>query len=290
MRYLVAIGGNALAGKAYILDRLARELWRLHSRGNGIVVTHGNGPQVGELALHENLSLAELTAQTEAEIGIALEDAMQRRLGGENYRIATVFTRVLVDTKDPSFKRPSKPIGPFYTKAQAQRAARNGFTIRKLIEGYRRVVASPKPRKVLDAKLVADLLAKGYIVIAGGGGGIAMIRRRGRLRYADAVIDKDYTSSLLARQLKADALLFFMKLDGVYLNLGRKDQRRIGRISVADMEAYLREELFEEGSISPKIRACIDFVKSTGKSAVIGSLSRPVDVFAKRNVTVITPE
>lgn len=288
MRYLVAIGGNALAGKAYILDRLARELGSLRMKGHQIVVTHGNGPQVGELALHEDLSLAELTAQTEAEIGVELEDSMQRRIGESNV-VATVFTRVLVDRKDPSFRNPTKPIGPFYTKAEARKAERKGFTVRKLVGGYRRVVASPMPKKVLDAKLVEDLLSKKYIVIAGGGGGVAVFKDGNRLRYADAVIDKDYTSGLLARQLGVDALLFFTKTDGAYLDFGRRNQKRIGRISAVDLEAHLEDGAFEEGSMAPKIRTCIDFVRSTGKRAVIGSLAKPENVFKQKDVTVVTP-
>ena len=286
MRYVLAIGGNAM-GSPETLKKIAKEIRRLALKGNQIVVTHGNGPQVGALALHESKSLAELTAQTQAEIGMMLEDGMLSSLEREQ-RIATVFTRVLVDWKDPAFRDPSKPIGSFYSEKEAKKLVRQGFKAKKLVGGYRRVVASPAPKKILDLDEIKTLLSAGYIVIAGGGGGVAVARRGKALRYLDAVIDKDSTSALLAEKLGADRLLFFTKTDGAYLNYRKRGQKRIGRIKAIALEKYLRQGLFEAGSMGPKVAACIRFAKKKGRVAGIGSLSKPGELIAMRNATVVT--
>ncbi len=285
LRYLLAIGGNAL-GKESVLRGIAAEIRKLVGNGDEVVVTHGNGPQVGELALHERKSLAELTAQTQAEIGITIEDWMQSSLD-RKHKVATAFTRVLVDRKDPAFRNPSKPIGGFYGRREAAKLQRHGMKMKKLIGGYRRVVASPAPKEILDIDEIRTLLGKGYIVIAGGGGGVAVARKGKHLQYMDAVLDKDSTSALLARQLNADRLLFFTNTGGAYINYGKRGQKRIGRIKRAAMQKLLRQGTFEQGSMAPKVAACIAFAKGR-KIAAIGRLSRPGELISMRNVTVVT--
>jgi carbamate kinase len=290
MRYLLAIGGNAIEGSR-TLKKFATVMWELHSKGHEIIITHGNGPQVGELAMREEKSLAELTAQTQAEIGIILEDHLLKSYGKESlkkHRIATVFTRVVVDPKDSAFRNPTKPVGRFYAKKEAAVLSRKGLAIKRLVGGYRRVVASPIPKRILEIDEIEDLLSKKYVVIAGGGGGVAVAYKNRKLAYLDAVIDKDYTSSLLAIRLHADALCFFTNVNGVYLNYNTKGERKLNKITAEDLEELLELGMFEEGSIGPKVAAAISFVKKTGKSAVIGSLARPENVVKRKEVTVVT--
>jgi len=288
MRYVIALGGNAL-GDASVLKNLSKSILRLARSGNEIVITHGNGPQVGELAALENKSLAVLTAQTQAELGLELENSMMNSANsGAEVRLATVLTRTLVDGKDIEFKEPSKPIGPFLSEAQARRLAGKGLEIRKLIHGYRRVVPSPKPKLIMETGLISHLLKNKYVVIAAGGGGIAVVRRRGRLSYADAVIDKDAASSLLATKLNADKLFILTNVDGAFIGFNNKGAELIGHATVKEMQAHMRAGQFEKGSMLPKVSACVDFIMKTGKPAAIGNLRRAKDVFESKRATVIT--
>ncbi len=289
MRYVIAVGGNALSD-AGVLKGFAAAVSALRGRGAEIVITHGNGPQVGELALVERKNLAVLTAQTEAELGLELELRLANSAKGQaRTNPAIVLTRVLVDGSDPEFGHPSKPIGPFISEAKARAAARRGMTIRKLIHGYRRVVPSPKPRKILETGLIRRLLGDGYVVIAAGGGGIAVVRRGGRLAYADAVIDKDLASSLLAVKLKADGLFILTNVDGAFLNFDTPGARMIRRASAGELARHVADGQFEEGSMLPKVEACMDFVRRTGKIAAIGNLKKVRDVIKLSNATVISP-
>ncbi|MCL5419699.1 MAG: carbamate kinase [Candidatus Marsarchaeota archaeon] len=283
----IAIGGNALTSRV-ALKGLATGIALLSRKGQGIVITHGNGPQVGELALVERKSLSVLTAETAAEIGLeiaaSLEDA-----GVSGKKVAVVITRVIADPSDREFRDPSKPIGRFYSGKEAAGLRRNGRAVRKLLKGYRIVVPSPKPLGVLELDEINALLSDGYIVIAGGGGGSAVSRRGSHLSYLDAVLDKDLTSSLLAVQLRADRLVILTDVDGAYLDFGRESERRIGKVDAAAMERYVREGQFERGSMLPKVEACLSFVRKRRKSAAIGSLGAAQEVLELRNCTVVTP-
>lgn len=283
MRYVIALGGNALDGAS--IRPATKMIEELAAKGHEIVVTHGNGPQVGELAELEDKSLAILTAQTEAEIGLAIENSMPslRR------RIATVITRSLVDPRDTSLKHPSKPIGKVLTKRQAGEMKERGFSVTKTLRGFRRTVPSPVPREILELDFIRTLLESGYVVIAGGGGGVPITITNGKVNYEEAVIDKDHASALIASRLKADRLIILTSTDGAYTDFKTKRAKRIGRISALDINAMLDDGEFEDGSMGPKVEACIDFVDETGSIAIIGNLSKPKDALAMRNVTVVVP-
>lgn len=284
MRYVIAVGGNALTDLK-TLKNLSKAVFGLRKRGCEVVITHGNGPQVGELAALESKSLAVLTAQTQAEIGLELENAM----ACASIKVATVLTRVFVDPTDREFKNPSKPIGPFLSKDAARRLSRKGFAVRKLFHGYRRVVPSPKPRSIMEAGLVQQLLKDGYVVIAAGGGGIAVTPKRGRLSYADAVIDKDRASSLLAATIGADRLFILTNVDGAFKGYGSRKQELIRRATVREMRKLVSSGEFEKGSMLPKVESCIEFVTKTSKPAAIGNLRNAAEVLALRRATVIAP-
>lgn len=282
MRYVIALGGNAI-DKA-TMRAAAKAITGLYAKGNEIVITHGNGPQVGELAAVEKKSLSLLTAQTEAEIGLMIEGCLHT----EETKVATLITRVLVDPHDAAFGMPSKPIGMALSRKEATKLMMDGLVVRKTAVGLRRVVASPIPNDVLESGFISSLLKDGYIVIAGGGGGVPIFYRNGRVHYADAVIDKDLTSALMARKVKADRLIILTTVDGAYTGFKTKRQRMIGRATIGQLVKMLKGGEFEEGSMKPKIKACMNFVKATGNVAAIGSMSKPSNAISLRRATVIT--
>lgn len=282
MRYVIAVGGNALREER-VLNKLSRLVARLHGGGDEVIITHGNGPQVGELAMLEDKSLSALTAQTEAEIGLVMENKLAAA-SASKLKIATVLTRVLVDANDRQFSNPSKPIGRFYSEKPRQR---HGLVFRKMIGGYRRIVPSPMPREIMEKDLIVDLLRKGYVVIAAGGGGIPLVKRGKELRYVEAVLDKDRSSALLAIRLKADRLIILTNVDGAYTDYKKPGQRLIRQISAEKLASYMKMGYFEHGSMGPKVEACIEFVRKTGKKATIGHLEKPEDAFAGRNCTTV---
>jgi carbamate kinase len=289
MRYVIAVGGNALEGTV-VPAAFSRAVLGLYGKGNGIVITHGNGPQVGELAALEHKSLAVLTAQTQAELGLEIENSLgdaARGLG--SLKVATILTRALVSARDREFRNPTKPIGAFVGHRQATKLAREGFKMRLLIHGYRRVVPSPMPEKILESGLIRDLLERRYLVVAAGGGGIAVVKRGRRLAYAEAVIDKDRASSLLAEALGADRFVVLTNVDGAYLHFGTKGQRLIGSATAKEMREHLEAGEFEKGSMLPKVEACVRFVMRTGKPAAIGNLRYAKEIFSLKKATVIWP-
>jgi carbamate kinase len=289
VRYVIAVGGNALTDEK-VLKSLSDAVFALRKRDAEIIITHGNGPQVGELALVEKKNLAVLTAQTEAELGLEIEQSLaEAKNRGGATEPAIVLTRVRVDARDAEFRHPTKPIGPFIGKALARGIARKGMVVRKLIHGYRRVVPSPMPREILEAGLIRRLLRDGYVVIAAGGGGIAVVRKGKRLAYADAVLDKDLTSSLLAATLKADRFVILTDVDGAFLDFNTPLSRMIRRASAKEMAGHIAAGQFEEGSMLPKVEACVEFVKRTGKPAAIGNLGNVRSVLNLEKATLITP-
>ncbi len=287
MRYVIAVGGNAL-GSPGTLKNLFSAVMVLRKRGDEIVITHGNGPQVGELASLESKSLAVLTAQTQAEIGLEMENGMAEHAGRRGgIRLATVLTRVLVNRADREFREPSKPIGPFLDRADAMRLAGKGFAVKKLFHGYRRVVPSPIPKKIMEEGLIRQLLGDGYAVIAAGGGGIAVTRSKSGLSYSNAVIDKDRASSLLATSIGADRLFILTNVDGAFTGYGGKKPRLIRRATIREMQGLIKSGEFEKGSMLPKVEACVEFVKKTGRSAAIGNLKDAAGVINLGKATLI---
>jgi carbamate kinase len=293
MKLVIALGGNALLRRGQPLSadnqldnirRAAAQLARV-AVDHQLVLTHGNGPQVGLLALQsaayaavDAYPLDVLGAQTEGMIGYMLEQELANLLPPW-HTVTTLLTRVEVDPKDPAFKNPTKPIGPVYTRDESQKiAAAKHWVMAPDGDAFRRVVASPKPLRVLGLDPIRWLLQRGALVIAAGGGGIPVTRDiDGRsLHGVEAVIDKDLCSGLLARELEADCLVIATDVDAVYLDWGLPSQHAIGHIS----PQALAQQAFPAGSMGPKVEAAVGFALATGKRAVIGSLDKIEDMLA----------
>ena len=287
MRVVVALGGNALLrrdqpptaeNQLANIRRAAAQLARV-AEHHDLVLTHGNGPQVGLLALQaaayidvEAYPLDVLGAQTDGMIGYLLEQELANLLPATR-AITTLITRVEVDAQDPAFGHPSKPIGPVYTQVESERvAAAKGWTMAADGASFRRVVASPQPLRVLGIQAIRWLLERGALVIAAGGGGIPVARKGegNDLHGVEAVIDKDLCSSLLARELHADVLVIATDVAAVYLDWGQPTQRALGKVT----PQQLSEHAFAAGSMQPKVEAARAFALATGQRAVIGSLEQ----------------
>ncbi len=285
MRIVVALGGNALLRRgepptAENQRRNVRVAAQAHAplaRDHQLIITHGNGPQVGLLALQsaaspgsEGFPLDILDAETEGMIGYLIEQELGRLLPAGR-QCATLLTQIEVAADDPAFKHPSKPIGPVYDRDRAQQLARErGWSVARDGDHFRRVVASPRPRRILELGVIELLVSQGVVVICAGGGGIPVIRRGdGSLLGVEAVIDKDAASALLARELHADALLLLTDVDAVYLHWGETRATPLGEVGVAQ----LRGEVFAPGSMAPKVAAACDFVTRGGRFAGIGALA-----------------
>lgn len=306
MKLVVAIGGNALLRRGEALSagnqlhniRRAAAQLALVAGGNELVLTHGNGPQIGLLALQsaayktsetgETFPLDVLGAQTDGMIGYLLEQELGNLLPASRV-VTTLLTRVEVDPKDPAFEHPSKPIGPVYSKEEAQTLAKgagSAWTLAPDGGGMRRVVASPQPLRVLGLAPIRWLLEHGVLVIAAGGGGIPVAREPDghKLHGVDAVIDKDLCSGLLACELKAEVLIIATDVEAVYVDWGQPGQRALGRVT----PQALAQHVFPAGSMGPKVEAASRFVIATGGRAVIGSLDHIEDMIAGRAGTQVS--
>jgi len=301
MRIVVALGGNALlrrgepltseaqaknvAGAAVALANLGRD--------HGLVVTHGNGPQVGLLALLDasdpdsgNFPLDVIGAESTGMIGYVVAQGFRNHLPGR--QVAMLLTQIEVDPKDPAFDRPTKPIGAVYTEAEALALAElRGWAIAVDGTGFRRVVPSPKPLRILEVDAVRLLVGAGVVVICAGGGGIpVVVDPSGHVRGVEAVIEKDLSAGLVARDVGADALLFLTDAEGVMLDWGTSEERRMERATPSELRAYE----FPEGSMGPKVEAAIAFVESTGGIAGIGRLEDAADILQGKAGTLIVAE
>lgn len=306
MKLVVAIGGNALLRRGEALSagnqlhniRRAAAQLALVAGGNELVLTHGNGPQIGLLALQsaayktsetgETFPLDVLGAQTDGMIGYLLEQELGNLLPASRV-VTTLLTRVEVDPKDPAFEHPSKPIGPVYSKEEAQALAKgagSAWTLAPDGGGMRRVVASPQPLRVLGLAPIRWLLEHGVLVIAAGGGGIPVAREPDghKLHGVDAVIDKDLCSGLLACELKAEVLIIATDVEAVYVDWGQPGQRALGRVT----PQALAQHVFPAGSMGPKVEAASRFVIATGGRAMIGSLDHIEDMIAGRAGTQVS--
>ncbi|HBM08862.1 carbamate kinase [Pseudomonas sp. Choline-3u-10] len=285
MRIVIALGGNALLRRGEPLSadnqrenvRTACSQIARISPGNELVIAHGNGPQVGLLALQGAAytdvpvyPLDVLGAETEGMIGYIIEQELGNLLPFE-VPFATLLTQVEVDAADPAFANPSKPIGPVYSREEAERlASEKGWHIAADGGRFRRVVPSPRPKRIFEIRPIRWLLEKGSVVICAGGGGIPTVYdQNGHLQGVEAVIDKDLCSALLAEQLEADLLVIATDVDGVYLDWGTPQQRRINEAHPDQLELLG----FAAGSMGPKVQAACEFARNTGKAAVIGSLA-----------------
>lgn len=293
---VVALGGNVLTaeGQAGTVEeqrenarRMASAVARIVRAGWRTVLTHGNGPQVGNLAIQQEegarmvppLPLHVLVAMTQGQIGHVLGAAIANAIGEP---VAVVVTHVEVDRDDPAFSAPSKPIGPFFDPATARRLARRrGWVVREDAgRGFRRVVPSPDPRAIVEADAIADLVRRGFTVIAAGGGGIPVVRRGRRLEGVDAVIDKDLAAERLASGIGADTLLLLTGVDHAAIDFGTARERPLGEVTAADLRRYLDDGHFPAGSMGPKVRAAIRFVEGGGRRAIITSPRRALAALA----------
>lgn len=289
---LLAVGGNSLirAGeKGTIVEQRANaqrttaQIVGLIRAGYRIVLTHGNGPQVGAELLRSERGASQVPglpldvcgASTQGEIGYLLQQSLESelQLAGLHVPVATVLTQCVVSLDDPSMKHPSKPIGPFYSRADAEERKRlfGWEIVEDAARGYRRVVPSPEPMEIVELEAIRDLLEQGVLVIACGGGGIPVVWSNGKLRGVEAVIDKDRASALLASLLGADRFVICTDTDCVYLDYKKPMQRPLGRVSAAELEEYARAGHFPAGNMGPKIESVVRFLRSGGKEAVITS-------------------
>ncbi len=284
---VVALGGNAITAEGEAgtyeeqranADVMARSIVELIDDGWRVVIVHGNGPQVGNLAIQQDrgrdavpeMPLFALDAMTQGQLGSLMAIALYRA-GGGRHHIVGILSHVIVDLNDPAFNHPTKPIGPFYSQSEATRLAetRGWDIVEDSGRGYRRVVPSPRPGKFVEIQAVRSLLDAGHVVVADGGGGIPVARQGDLWDGVDAVIDKDYAAAELALQVDADALVLVTGVDSVMLDFGTDSQRRLGRIDVAEAEHHLAAGQFPEGSMGPKVRAATRFLRGGGPLAVI---------------------
>ena len=292
MKIVIALGGNALGNtpeeQMDRLESVAKIIVKLIKEGNEIVLTHGNGPQVGQISLAMEyastkvdtpiMPFAECGSMSQGYIGYQLQQALQDEMERQKVKkdCVTLITQVLVDASDPAFKNPTKPIGAFYDLEEAKKEEKEkGYTFMEDAgRGYRRVVASPKPIDIIEKRAISKLIDSGIVVIACGGGGIPVIKndKHELLEGVDAVIDKDLSSALLAKLIDADKLLILTSIDKVYLNFGTDKQVGLSKITVDEAKNYIKTNEFAKGSMLPKIEACIAFTENTNKEAIISSL------------------
>ena len=308
-KIVVALGGNALQKNgeltAQVQEEVAKEtvqkLIPLIKDGHELVIVHGNGPQVGNLVLHEEAGNSPSTpamplhvsvGMTQGMIGYWIQKALKEELlkNGISKNATTIVTQVEVSKDDQAFKNPTKQIGPFYSEEEAQKvAAEKGYIVKEDSgRGWRRVVPSPKPIHILESDAIIDFMKTGAIVIAAGGGGIPVVSNgENSFEGVDAVIDKDFAAELLAEKINADTLLILTGVDNAMINYGKENQQALGVISPEEAEKYISENQFGAGSMLPKIQASLKFAKTGGKS-VITSLENAQDAISKNLGTVIT--
>ena len=313
MKLVLALGGNAILRPEQkgtyeeVVENVreaSKQIEKLVSMGHQLVLTHGNGPQVGNIALQQ-ASTAEvpenplhvLGAMTQGEIGYLVQRELGNvlRSSGVDRPVISLITQTLVSEDDPSFANPTKPIGPFYTEAEAKKVqAERGFVIKKVAKGgpkpYRRVVPSPDPVRIIESSAIVDMIRSGSIVVAGGGGGIPVIRRKdSSLDGIDAVIDKDLDAERLAEDVGAEVLLILTNVDAVKLDFGTPRERSLDRITVSEARQMLAAGQFPLGSMWPKVLACIRFVEHGGKMGIAASLENAVDALNGTAGTRVVP-
>jgi carbamate kinase len=306
---VVAIGGNSLIRDAdhqtvqdqnETISETSRHIARMVHHGYDVIITHGNGPQVGFILLRSELArnflhpvpLDACDADTQGALGYAIQRSLGnefRRLGIEK-NVATLITQVVVDRDDPAFQTPSKPIGPFYDRKEALAKAQNeGWAVKEDSgRGYRRLVASPFPRRIVELDAVRTLVSSGFVVVAAGGGGIPVVEENGDLVGVEAVIDKDHASSLLARDLGVDLFLICTSVPRVYLHFGTDLERPLDAMTVEQASRYLEEGHFAEGSMAPKIRASISYLEAVDGQVIITSPELIEDALEEKAGTRIT--
>jgi carbamate kinase len=309
---VVALGGNAIqqagergtaAEQFANVSRAMASVAELADRGYRVVLTHGNGPQVGTILLQQAVAervqgvpampMDVAGAMSQGQIGYMMQQCLQNELRrrGRLWPVATIITQTVVDPADPAFSNPTKPIGPFYTAEEAGRLRAQGFqVVEEAGKGYRRVVPSPLPAAITEIYAIRALVNSGTLVICTGGGGVPVMRdEQGRLHGVEAVIDKDLASSLLAQKLDADRLLILTDVEQVYINFRKPNQQALGRLSVQEAKRYIAEGHFASGSMGPKMKAAVAFVEAGGQQAIITHLHSAVAALEGRTGTIIGP-
>ena len=306
-KVVIALGGNALGNnleeQMVAVRSTAKAIIDLIEDGNEVIVSHGNGPQVGMI----NLAMTELgknypkyslcpmsvcVAMSQGYIGYDLQNALREELleRGINKSVSTIITQVEVDKNDAAFTNPTKPIGGFMTKEEADLMVQKGENvIEDAGRGYRRVVASPKPKSIVEIETIKTLADAGHVVVACGGGGIPVIKKDGKLIGVDAVIDKDFASCELAKELDADCLIILTAVEKAAINYGKENQKWLDDVKVEEMKMYVEEGQFAPGSMKPKVEAAIEFAESKeGRYALITLLERAKDGIAGKTGTRIS--
>ena len=305
-RIVLALGGNALGEnlpeQMKAVKRTVKTIADLLEEGHQMVITHGNGPQVGMINMamttlsredpsHPMAPLSVCTAMSQGYIGYDLQNALREELLNRGVRrsVATVLTQVEVDPADPAFQHPTKPIGAFMTQAEAEEMRRRGNPVMEDAgRGWRRVVASPRPRRVVELDTIRTLADAGQIVIACGGGGIPVLPDGNHLRGAGAVVDKDFTAEILAEELGADCLMILTAVEKVAVHFGKPNQRWLTHMTVPVAEKYIAEGQFAPGSMLPKVEAAVAFAKSSpGRQTLITQLEKALDGMRGQTGTII---
>ena len=311
MRVLIALGGNAMTGpdgsatpeeQDLAIGTATEHIADLVASGLGVVITHGNGPQVGNLLVKNELAAQVVPpvpldwcgAQTQGTIGFLILDSLERalRARGIDGRVAAVVTRTRVDGDDPGFQKPTKPIGRYLPADEAQVLIDHGQTWEdRGSKGWRRVVASPEPLEIVDASAIAALADAGFVVVGSGGGGIPVVRdEHGDLRGVEAVIDKDLAAALLARAVGAEVLVIATDVEHAVTGYGTDDEQPIGRVTPEEMRRLQAEQGFASGSMGPKIEAAVRFVEHGGTRSAITSLANITEAARGETGTLIEKE
>ncbi|QSQ09055.1 Carbamate kinase 1 [Koleobacter methoxysyntrophicus] len=306
---VVALGGNAIlqagergtaAEQKRNIENTVKQIVKLIKDNHRVIVTHGNGPQVGNLMIQQEAAKGKVPpmpldvcgAQTQGQIGYMIQNSLEnefKRLG-INKKAVTLITQVLVDKNDPAFANPTKPVGPFYTEEEARRAMeeKSEIWIEDSGRGWRRVVPSPDPKGIVERDIIKSLVERDFVVIASGGGGIPVIEDAdGSLLGVEAVIDKDLAGEKLAHEVGADTFVILTDVPYVAINYGTPSQKNLEKVTLAEMEDYKKQGHFRAGSMGPKVEAVCRFVRRGGKMAVIASLDKAVDAVYGKTGTVI---
>jgi len=311
-RVMIALGGNAIKQphekgtfeeQMINVDTAAVQIAAIARNGYEIAITHGNGPQVGNLAIQQEQGahmvpeqpLVVLGAMTQGQIGYMMQQTLNNLLAKDGKEVATVVTQVIVSRDDPDFQDPTKPVGPYYDEETAKRlGAENGWIVKQVRptgeKTWRRVVPSPIPLGIAEASVIKKLVESGTIVIASGGGGIPVIRNgEGKLEGVDAVIDKDRAGAKLAEEVDINIFLILTDVEHALLNFGSEDEAPVEKMTVTEAKKYLSEGHFKAGSMGPKVEAAMGFVERGGERAVITSLDKAADALEGKTGTHIVP-
>ena len=305
---VIALGGNALISpndrEGYSeqlknAKKIAKQIAETAKKDLKIVITHGNGPQVGNILLQQEYSKESVPAmplficgaQSQGQIGTMLALCINNKLKKQNLKTkaVAVISHALVNSCDPAFLNPDKPIGPIYTPKEAKKLKKQGMILKKIMPGaFRRVVGSPLPLKILEIEVIKNLLNQGFIPIVVGGGGIPVVEHSGKLKPVDAVIDKDLSSQVLANQIKTDYLIILTNVKKVCINFQKPNQTGLNKLTLTQAQKYLKKGEFGAGSMKPKIEAAIKFLKQGGKQVMIGHLNDLQKILDGKAGTIIS--